>query len=173
MRNDLPEMVATIKTGSPDTFVNVNTNGSRPEVVRRMVAAGLDGARVSVFSFSDDLFRAYYRPKDYGLEQVHETLAALRAGGCQVAINLLTFPGVSDDPGEVEALAGAIGRHSIDQLQVRTLNLDPLWLMRRLPRRTHGIGIEAMLRLLRERFPALRIGNFTVPRRAATVAGGR
>jgi pyruvate-formate lyase-activating enzyme len=129
-----------------------------------MVEAGLDGARVSVFSFNQDLFAAYYRPRDYGIEQVHETLAVLREGGCQVAINLLTFPGVTDDPGEVAALEAAIERHGIDQIQARSLNLDPLWLLGRLPRRTEGTGLEAMLAGLRRRFPELRVGNFTLPR---------
>ena len=163
MRADLPEIVAGIKAARPGAFVNINTNGSRPGVIEAMVEAGLDSARVSVFSFSEDLFRAYYRPKDYGLEEVHATLAALRAGGCQVALNLLTLPGVSDDETELVALEDAIARHGIDQVQTRSLNLDPLWLLRRLPRRTAGIGMEAMLRRLRERFPGLSIGNFTLP----------
>ena len=135
--------------------------------VRLYVAAGLDGARVSAFSFSEDFFRAYYRPKDYGIEQVHETLDVLRQGRCQVAINLLSMPGVSDSAGEIEALAGAIERHQIDQLQMRSLNLDPLWLLRQLPRRTVGIGIEAMLNGLGDRVSRLRIGNFTLPQAAA------
>jgi pyruvate-formate lyase-activating enzyme len=128
-----------------------------------MIHAGLDAARVSIFSFSDDLFRAYYRPRDYGLEEVHETIAALKRGGCQVALNLLTFPGVTDDAGEVEALEEAISRHGIDQVQTRSLNLDPLWLLRRLPRRTQGIGMERMLARLQANFPGLRVGNFTLP----------
>ena len=162
MRADLPEMVARIKADRPGAFVNINTNGSRPDVIRAMIEAGLDGARVSVFSFSDDLFRAYYRPRDYGLEDVHATLEALRAGGCQVAINLLSMPGVTDDEGEIEALESAILRHQIDQVQVRSLNTDPLWLLRQLPRPTRGLGIEAMLTRLTARFPGLRIGNFTL-----------
>ena len=163
MRVDLPEMVAEIRARRPHAFINVNTNGSRPEVIRRMVDAGLDGARVSVFSFSDDLFRAYYRPKDYGLDQVHETLATLREGGCQVALNLLTFPGVTDSEGEIEALSEAVERHHVDQLQTRSLNLDPLWLLRRLPRQTTGVGLEEMLRRLRHQHTWLRVGNFTLP----------
>ncbi|MHB8510401.1 MAG: radical SAM protein [Candidatus Dormibacteria bacterium] len=163
MRGDLPEMVARIRAEHPRAFININTNGSRPEVVRQMVEAGLDGARVSVFSFNQDMFAAYYRPKDYSIEQVHETLAVLRQGGCQVALNLLTFPGVTDAEAEVTALEAAIRRHGIDQVQSRSLNLDPLWLLRQLPRQTPGIGIEAMLERLRRASPGLRIGNFTLP----------
>jgi wyosine [tRNA(Phe)-imidazoG37] synthetase (radical SAM superfamily) len=160
MRPDLPEMVTRIKAARPRAFVNVNTNGSRPEVIEGMIAAGLDGARVSVFSFNDDLFRAYYRPKDYGLEQVHGTLAALRRGGKRIALNLLTFPGVSDDLAEVAALEEAVARHRIDQVQTRSLNIDPLWLLRRLPRQTRGEGMERLLRHLRDK---AAVGNFTLP----------
>jgi wyosine [tRNA(Phe)-imidazoG37] synthetase (radical SAM superfamily) len=163
MRADLPDMVAGIRRARPGAFININTNGSRPAIVRQMVEAGLNGARVSVFSFSEDMFRAYYRPKDYGLEQVHETLEVLREGGCQVALNLLTFPGVSDDPGEIEALESAIARHRVDQVQTRSLNIDPVWLLSRLPRQTRGIGMEAMMERLKATAPGLRIGNFTLP----------
>ncbi len=163
MRADLPDAVARIKAARPGAFVNINTNGSRPEVIGAMIDAGLDGARVSVFSFNDDSFRAYYRPKDYGLDQVHETLAALRRSGRRIAINLLSFPGVTDDEGEIEALEAAIGRHAVDQVQMRSLNIDPLWLLRRLPRRTHGIGLEALMRRLEVGAPSLKLGNFTLP----------
>jgi pyruvate-formate lyase-activating enzyme len=160
MRPDLPEMVAGIKAARPGAFVNINTNGSRPAVVEAMIEAGLDGARVSVFSFNDDLFRAYYRPKDYGLEQVHGSLAALRAAGKRVTLNLLTFPGVSDDAAEVAALEAAITRHRIDQVQTRSLNIDPLWLLRRLPRHTEGTGME---RLIEKLAKMATVGNFTLP----------
>lgn len=160
MRVDLPDMVARIRAERPRAFININTNGSRPEVIEGMIEAGLDGARVSVFSFNDDLFRAYYRPKDYGLEQVHGTLAALRAAGKRVTLNLLTFPGVTDDPAEVEALEAALARHRVDQVQTRSLNIDPLWLLRRLPRPTAGTGMDALIRRLAT---AATVGNFTLP----------
>ncbi|MGI8609184.1 MAG: radical SAM protein [Candidatus Dormibacteria bacterium] len=160
MRPDLPDMVARIKAERPRAFVNINTNGSKPEVIVEMIAAGLDGARVSVFSFNDDMFRAYYRPKDYGLDQVHGTLSALRAAGKRVTLNLLTFPGVTDDAAEVEALEAAIARHRIDQVQTRSLNIDPLWLLRRLPRATTGTGMERLINRLSK---AATVGNFTLP----------
>jgi len=160
MRPDLPEAVARIKAARPGAFVNINTNGSRPKVIEGMIEAGLDGARVSVFSFNEDMFRAYYRPKDYSLAEVHATLAALRAGGKRIALNLLTFPGVTDDPGEMAALEAAIRLHGVDQVQTRTLNIDPLWLLRRLPRATSGTGMDALIRRLGA---VAKVGNFTMP----------
>ncbi|MFN2463329.1 MAG: radical SAM protein [Candidatus Dormibacteria bacterium] len=160
MRADLPEVVARVRAESPSGFININTNGSRPDVVEAMVEAGLDGARVSVFSFNEDMFRAYYRPKDYSLEQVHETLAVLRRAGKRIALNLLTFPGVTDDGGEIEALESAITRHAVDRVQTRTLNIDPLWLLRRLPRPTIGTGMDALIRRLGA---VAAVGNFTMP----------
>ena len=160
LRADLPEVVARIRAERPAGFININTNGSRPQVIEAMIDAGLDGARVSVFSFNEDMFRAYYRPKDYSLEQVHLTLAALRRGGKRIALNLLTFPGVTDDPGEVAALEATITRHGVDQVQTRTLNIDPLWLLRRLPRPTAGTGMD---RLIQRLGAVARVGNFTMP----------
>jgi wyosine [tRNA(Phe)-imidazoG37] synthetase (radical SAM superfamily) len=163
LRADLPEVVARIKAARPAAFVNVNTNGSRPEVIEGMIHAGLDGARVSVFSLNDDFFKAYYRPRDYGLEQVHATMAALRRAGRRIAINLLSFPGVTDDEDEISALEAAVELHAVDQVQMRSLNLDPLWLLRRLSRKTHGVGLEAMMRRLEAGAPSLKLGNFTLP----------
>jgi hypothetical protein len=48
-------------------------------------------------------------------------------------------------------------------VQMRSLNLDPLWLLRRLPRETRGLGLEAMMRRLEAAAPSLKLGNFTLP----------
>jgi hypothetical protein len=75
---------------------------------------------------------------------------------------------VSDDEGEISALEAAIMLHAVDQVQMRSLNLDPLWLLKRLPRKTSGIGLEAMMRRLEAGAKSLALGNFTLP----ATAGG-
>jgi len=44
--------------------INLNTNASRPQAVEKLVDAGLDSIRVSVNSFREVLYNAYYRPRD-------------------------------------------------------------------------------------------------------------
>jgi hypothetical protein len=75
----------------------------------------------------------------------------------------LTFPGVSDLSDELEALVGFVDRFHVHQVQLRTLNVDPLWLLRRLPQLPPGMGMRAFTRALAERCPGLRLGNFTRP----------
>lgn len=159
----LVEAVRRLRAAAPTKTLHLNTNGSRPEALRRLVEAGLDGARVSVFSFSEDLFSAYYRPVGYRLEHVRRCLELLRDCGRAASINLLTMPGVTDDPREIDHLVEAVKRYRVAQVQLRTLNVDPLWLLARLPRRTAGLGFGAMLERLHQEAPAVALGNFTRP----------
>jgi hypothetical protein len=103
---------------------------------------------------------------------VRECLRLLRDYGRGASINLLTLPGVTDDPGEIDRLTEVLNAYRVGQVQLRTLNVDPLWLLRRLPRPTLGIGFGGMLERLRREAPHTRLGNFSRPRPAvASVAG--
>jgi len=168
----LEQVVRTLRAEFPHATIHVNTNGSRPPALRRLLQAGLNSARVSIFSFSEDLFAAYYRPVGYGLAQVRECLGALRDYGAAASINLLTLPGVTDDPGEIARLVEALNTFQVRQVQLRTLNVDPLWLLGKLPRRTRGIGFLEFLERLRRAAPQTAVGNFSRPVRLAA-AGNR
>ena len=159
----LVEATRRIRAAAPDATIHINTNGSRADVLRRLVAAGLNSVRISIFSLDDARFRAYYRPIGYGLEQVAECADVVASAGGQVTINLLTFPGISDAPVEIDALVAFIRKHRVHQVQLRSLNVDPHWLLERIPERTSGIGMHQFVRLLGERCPGLQLGNFTRP----------
>jgi pyruvate-formate lyase-activating enzyme len=157
----LVEATGRIRTAAPDATIHVNTNGSRPDVLRRLVEAGLNSIRISIFSLDEARFRAYYRPVGYGLDQVAECAEVVGAAGGQVTINLLTFPGISDARPEIDALIDFIDRHGVHQVQLRSLNVDPHWLLARIPEETRGIGMRAFVKELAARCPRLRLGNFT------------
>lgn len=171
----LVEATQRIRAAAPGSTIHLNTNGSRPEVLRRLVEAGLNSVRISIFSLDDARFRAYYRPVGYGLDQVAECAEVMAAAGGQVTINLLTFPGISDAREEIEALVGFVERHRVHQVQLRTLNVDPHWLLARIPQPTVGIGMENFVRELTGRCPDLELGNFTRrwsrPRLKVAIAG--
>ena len=116
-----------------------------------------------MFSLDDTRFRAYYRPVGYGLDQVAECASVVAATGGQVTINLLTFPGISDSPSELDALVSFVQRYGVHQVQLRSLNVDPHWLLERIPQPTRGIGMRKFVRDLAERCPDLHLGNFTRP----------
>jgi pyruvate-formate lyase-activating enzyme len=159
----LVEATRRIRAAAPRATIHINTNGSRPEVLRHLVEAGLNSIRISIFSLDDARFRAYYRPVGYGLEQVGQCADVVAAAGGQVTINLLTFPGISDAPPEIEALIAFVQRHRVHQVQLRSLNVDPHWLLARIPEETRGIGMRAFVSELAGRCPGLQLGNFTRP----------
>jgi pyruvate-formate lyase-activating enzyme len=163
----LVEATRRIRSAWPDATIHINTNGSRPDVLGRLVDAGLNSVRISIFSLDDERFRAYYRPVGYGLEQVAQCAELVASAGGQVTINLLTFPGISDAPAEIEALVAFVRDHGVHQVQLRSLNVDPHWLLARIPQPTRAIGMRAFVRELTSRCPGLHLGNFTRPRAVA------
>lgn len=159
----LIEATRRIRAAFPAATIHINTNGSRPQTVRRLVEAGLNSIRISIFSLENAAFRAYYRPIGYGLDDIAKSADAVAAAGGQVTINLLTFPGVTDAADEIDRLVEFIERHGVHQIQLRSLNVDPQWLLDRLPRRERGMGMAEFVGALKARCPSLRLGNFTRP----------
>jgi pyruvate-formate lyase-activating enzyme len=167
----LEEATRRIRDAHPAATIHVNTNGSSPRALRRLVEAGCDSVRISAISFTDAVFRAYYRPVGYGLEEVVECGRVMRAAGGQVCLNLLTFPGLTDSPEELSRTVAACREMGVDQVQWRSLNVDHDWLLEVLPPTAPGTGMLAALDHLRRELPGVAHGNFTRPRRRAAVAG--
>lgn len=143
--------------------LHINTNASLPAGLASLYDAGLDSIRVSLNSAVKDLYEAYYRPEKYGWEDVEASVAVSRERSAYLALNLLTFPGVTDREGEVEALVNLVRRHRVDQVQTRSLCIDPIQYLEVARDRGAGgrpMGIASMLKVLRAEAPWLRIGNF-------------
>jgi len=147
----------------PAATIHVNTNASRPGALERLIRAGVNSVRISVFSFRQDLFATYYRPRGYSIGEVLECARIARRLGAQLTINLLTFPGVSDTPAEITRTVRTLRELAVEQVQLRSLNADPLWLMGRLPKLEPGQGLEFLVETLRGELPSVRLGNFTRP----------
>jgi pyruvate-formate lyase-activating enzyme len=144
--------------------LHMNTNGSRPEALAALCRAGLDSVRISINSAAPDLYAAYYRPRGYGLPEVIRSIRAARRAGAYVALNLLTFPGVTDRAGEVAALCRLVRATRVDQVQTRPLAIDPdLYLAVARGRGAGGepLGIRALAAALRAARPGLVVGNFS------------
>jgi pyruvate-formate lyase-activating enzyme len=144
--------------------IHANTNGSLPAALRRLVRAGLDSVRISLNSASPDLYDAYYRPRGYRLADVFRSIRAAKDAGAYVAVNLLTFPGVTDREGEVERLCALVARTGVDQVQTRPLAIDPdVYMEVARDRGAEGVavGIRALVAALRAARPGLVVGNFS------------
>ncbi len=159
----IAEAIRAIRSETPHGSININTNGSLPCALGVLFDAGLDAVRVSLNSAVKDLYEAYYRPVKYGWEQVEASIGLARERGGYLALNVLTFPGVTDREGEVEALIRLVKRYRIDQIQTRSLCLDPLQYLDVARGKGAGgeaLGIRGMIEALKREAPWLVIGNF-------------
>ncbi len=158
--------------------IHANTNGSLPDALGRLVDAGLDSVRISLNSASDDLYAAYYRPRGYALADVVRSIRTAKAKGAYVALNLLTFPGVTDRAGEADRLCAIVARAGVDQVQTRPLAIDPDVYVEVARGRGAGgtpIGIRALVAALEAARPGLVVGNFSRARaeRSRAARGAR
>ena len=147
--------------------VNLNSNASRPEVLGRLIDAGLDSLRVSLNSVRPACYGAYFRPVDYTFDDVVASIDLAVSRGCFVSINYLNCPGVTDAPEEADALARFLADHRLHMIQWRNLNYDPLryWqAMRAAAPLGAPIGMRRLLGRIRRRFPHLIHGYFNPPR---------
>ena len=163
----LADAVAEIRRAHPGATIHVNTNGSRPCTLQRLIDAGCNSVRISAISFNDPVFRAYYRPVGYSIDDVVECGRVMSGAGGQVCVNLLTFPGVTVSEAELERTVEAVAAMGASQIQWRSLNCDHDWLVEVLAQRgllpDDGIGLAAAYHRLVERLPGVSHGNFTRP----------
>ena len=143
--------------------INLNTNGSLPENLAELIDAGLDACRISLNSAHKPLYEAYYQPIKYGWEQVEESIRLAHRRGVYTAINLLTFPGVTDQEGEADKLCALVSRARVDQVQVRSLAIDPDQYFAVARGTSAGglrLGFPELLRRLKRARKGLVVGNF-------------
>jgi pyruvate-formate lyase-activating enzyme len=161
------EVAAAIRAARARTSrgsINVNTNGSLPGALGALFDAGLDACRVSLNSASEDLYDAYYRPVGYRLADVVRSMRVAKEKGGYLALNLLTFPGVTDREEEAERLCRLVADVGADQVQTRSLAIDPdvyMDVARGRGGRGRPIGLRRLLAELRRARPGLVIGNFS------------
>ena len=69
----LVQGVEAVRARTAAGLININTNGSRPHVIRALARAGLNSIRVSLISPLPEIFNAYVRPWGYSLQAVSYT----------------------------------------------------------------------------------------------------
>jgi MoaA/NifB/PqqE/SkfB family radical SAM enzyme len=162
----LVESVRLIRAETSAGTINLNTNASKPEVVERLAAAGLDSIRVSLNSPRPEVYDAYYRPHGYGFDDVLAAMAAMKRHRRFVSINYLVFPGVTDTEEEYAAIDRFVDETDLDLVQMRNLNIDPELYVSALPPGTvsPGFGIRRVMERLRTRYAHLQFGYFNPPK---------
>lgn len=159
--------IRLIRSRTMDGTINLNTNASRPEILERLFQAGLDSMRVSMNSMRSRCYEAYFRPKGYSFSDVEAGIDLAGRYQRHVAVNYLNCPGFTDVPEEVDALMDFLGKHPIDFIQWRNLNYDPLRyldVMNAAADHSLPMGMENVLKTIRERFPHVCHGYFNPPK---------
>jgi pyruvate-formate lyase-activating enzyme len=145
--------------------INLNTNGSLPDAVEKLCAAGLQSIRVSINSARPQYYEKYFRPNGFTFEHARRSICAVRANGGFASINYFVLPGFTDQKSEWSALRNLIAETRLDLIQMRNLNIDPEWYldMLRPDLSEKKIGMQRLISRIRDEFPDVRLGYFNPP----------
>jgi pyruvate-formate lyase-activating enzyme len=163
-----------IRSATDHGTINMNSNGSKPQTLKKLFEAGLDSVRISLNSVRDDCYNAYFRPKGYSFSDVVQSIEIALDLGKFVSINYLNYPGFTDTPKEQKALTEFLKTYPINMIQWRNLNFDPLRYWNTMSEvADHGtpLGMQQTLDGIKESFPGLKYGYFNPPKEKFYVNG--
>lgn len=142
--------------------INLNSNASMPEAVKRLADAGLDSLRVSLNSAQETYHNRYYRPQGFSLKDVCRSIQVMKEAGGFVSLNYFILPGVTDSTDETNALRSLLRNFKPDRIQLRNLNMDPEWYLRCISFDTtvSTIGMRNWLTKIKNEFPQLQFGYY-------------
>lgn len=164
--DDLAAAVRAVRETSDAGTINLNTNGSRPEAVKKLIGAGLDSIRISLNSPSEEYYTRYHRPVQYAFGDVMRSLETALDAGIFVSINLFFLPGFTDSEREVKALEDFLARFPVNMIQTRNLNMDPDYYFEQIGfHETEPMGIRNLIEMLRKKYPAMHLGYYNPPLR--------
>lgn len=166
MWETIREAIIEIRKHTNKGSININTNGSKPDAVEKLMQAGLDSIRVSLNSVRPEIYTKYYLPNNYTFEDIRESARIVRQHGGWASINYFVFPGMTDSVAEYEALREFIKYTDISMIQWRNFNIDPDWYLGKIGMADTGesMGVKQMMELIREEFPNLKYGYFNPPK---------
>jgi pyruvate-formate lyase-activating enzyme len=165
MWETIRESIIEIRKHTQKGSININTNGSKPDAVEKLMQAGLNSIRVSLNSVRPEIYTKYYLPNNYKFEDIRESARIVRQHGGWASINYFVFPGMTDSVEEYEAMREFIKYTDINMIQWRNFNIDPDWYLGKLGITDTGecLGIRQMMDLLKEEFPNLKFGYYNPP----------
>jgi wyosine [tRNA(Phe)-imidazoG37] synthetase (radical SAM superfamily) len=158
---DLVKAVSAVRANTSDGTININTNGSRPEIVSEMIKAGLDSIRVSLNSPTEKYYMSYHKPVNYTFNDVLRTIDTALNAGIFVSINLFFMPGFTDAESEVDSLFTFLKQFPVNMIQTRNMNIDPDYFFEGINFQfENSLGIANLINNLRESFPGVRLGYY-------------
>lgn len=154
------EALRIIRSQTERGMVNINTNAGNTKAIAALIEHGINSLRVSMFSAIAEDYHAYHQPKDFCFDDVRASLRLAQEKEVPVALNLLAWPGFTDDEQQVEALLQLIREFGVQQVQLRNLNCDPA-VMQRFCEGRSPLSMRTLLARLRDDLPDVQVGNYT------------
>ncbi|MFC1553421.1 radical SAM protein [candidate division KSB1 bacterium] len=153
--------IKKIKGQGPVGTVNMNTNASKPIFVKRLCDAGLDSIRITLNSAREKIYNLYHRPEDYSFNDVVNSIKTASDDGLFVTLNLLVFPGITDQQEEIDTLIPLLKDTGVNLIQMKNLNIDSAYYLDAVgyPAKP-GTGILQMMDVIKHEIPAMRFGYF-------------
>lgn len=145
----LEDAIALIRERAPSAAVHLETAGSDPAALRRAIDAGLASVTVRLGAARADTFELLHGPLGHRWTDVRACLQLAAERGVALTIALLTLPGMTDRPAEIDALLSLLGELPGGRLEVRDLGADPLRTLAGFPR-ARPLGMRALLGRLTE-----------------------
>ena len=166
MWETIKEAIIEIRKHTAKGSININTNGSKPDAVSKLMEVGLDCIRVSLNSARKEIYTQYYLPNNYQFEDIVESLKVVTDRGGWASINYFVFPGMTDCEEEYQALRALIKYTNLSMIQWRNFNIDPDWYLGKIGVYETGdpIGVKQMMDLIKEEFPNVKFGYFNPPK---------
>jgi pyruvate-formate lyase-activating enzyme len=161
----LKRAITLIRGKTQKGTIHLNTNAYKPVYMKELAKVGLDSVRISINSFRESCYYAYYRPRQYNLRDVLDSIKIAKKSGLFVSLNLLVFPGLTDTATEINRLISLLRKGYVDLLQMRNLCIDPDLYLGNMPAtREKPLGIVQMIRLIQRSVPKVRFGYFNLPK---------
>lgn len=159
----IAKAIGVIRKNTEQGTINMNTNAGHTECIRKIVDAGVDTLRVSIFSAIPEHYDGYYRPKNYSLADVEASVKYAVDNGVYVSLNLLAFPGFTDREEEINALCDLIQRTGLQKVQIRNLNIDCDWFYEQCGlKREKSLGMDALIGEFHR--CGVAVGNYSRPK---------
>jgi pyruvate-formate lyase-activating enzyme len=138
--------------------IHIETNGSSPVALRRICDAGIDSVAIRIVSARSETYELIHRPDGFRFADVRASLAHAIAGRVSVALRVLALPGLTDRPGELDALVSLAGELPAGgSIVLSDLAADPQRALRIAPSAEAPVGMDRLLDRLRTDAAHLRI----------------
>ncbi|MEI8346632.1 MAG: radical SAM protein [Pseudomonadota bacterium] len=158
---DLAKAIALVRQQTDQGTINLNTNGSRPEMLKLMIDQGLNSVRISFNSFTKKYFNGYFRPQGYEQKDVLKSVAMALDKGLFVSLNLFFLPGFTDSQEETDSLCRFLEKYPVSMIQTRNLNIDPDFYLEQIDfKDSTPMGVANLLNRLKKDFSPIKLGYY-------------